>query len=203
MVDLVPVVSVPDIRDYERINAETVQLLDAGHRRIRLASVGHQRLLLSRLNGRWEAVVEVEGDAGPELAAEVDAPGLVVICRGGAADGAGRSLRAGTLLILGNAGDGVGYAQAGGQIIVAGSAGNRAGLNLTGGRLILLGPVGRLAGERQAGGTIHARPELTGPHAGRGRRGGRFLPIPAAGEDQEFDAAIAPFGMILPPSPPS
>ena len=34
-----------------------------------------------------ERVIEVDGDAGPELAAEMDAPGVTVVCRGSTADG--------------------------------------------------------------------------------------------------------------------
>jgi len=42
-------------------------------------------ILAARLAGDWSAVVEVEGCAGPELAAELNAPSLTVVCRGHAA----------------------------------------------------------------------------------------------------------------------
>ncbi len=60
-----PVVSIPDIRDYQRINAELAQLLDAGHPRVLLAGAEGQRLLVAGLAGAWSATVEVEGRAGP------------------------------------------------------------------------------------------------------------------------------------------
>ena len=89
----VPVVSIPDIRDYQKINAELVALLDAGHRRVRLAGAEGQRLLGSGLRGAWNALIDLEGLAGTELAAALDAPGLTIVCRGPAADGAGAASR--------------------------------------------------------------------------------------------------------------
>lgn len=171
-----PVVPVPEIRDYARVNAELVRLLDAGHARVRLAGAEGQRLLAFGLKGPWRAVVEVQGDAGPELAGELDAPGLLIACAGSAADGAGRGLKAGRLAIGGEAGEAVGYAQTGGAIVVAGGAGPRAGLDQSGGLLLVLGPVGRLAGERQSGGRLIVGGAI-GPHASRGRRAGQLLAL--------------------------
>jgi hypothetical protein len=168
-------VSVPDIRDYHLINAELAQRLDAGYRRVRLLGAEGQRLLVSRLRGAWEAVVEVEGHAGPELAAELDAPGLTVVCHGSAADGAARGLKSGFVLVIGDVGAAVGYALRGGTVVVAGQAGPRAGLNQQGGDLVLLGPAGPLAGERQSGGRLFAVGPTVGPHLGRGCRGGRLI----------------------------
>ncbi|MCA1686854.1 MAG: glutamate synthase [Planctomycetia bacterium] len=173
----VPTISIPDVRDYQRINAELLQRLDAGHPRVRLSGAEGQRLLVAGLSGDWRAVVEVEGQAGPELAAGLNAPRLTVVCRGSAADGAGSGLLGGRVFLVGDAGPAVGYAQRGGTIVVHGAAGPRAGLNQSGGLLFLLGAVGPLAGERQSGGTWFANPELLGPHARRGQRGGRFLAI--------------------------
>jgi len=187
---MAPIVPVPELRDYRRINAELARLLDEGHRCVRLEGVEGQRLLLHRLAGRWEAVVELDGDAGPELAAGLDAPGLLVISSGDAGDGAGSGLVAGRVLIAGHAGDAVGYAMRGGALIVAGSAGHRAGLNQCGGTLVLLGGAGRLAGERQSGGSLFAGGNALGPHAGRDRRGGRFVAADAR-EDREYRAAVA------------
>jgi glutamate synthase domain-containing protein 3 len=189
-----PVVPIPEIRDYQRINAELARLLDEGHARVRLAGAEGQRLLVSELAGSWQAVVEVEGRAGPELAAGLDAPALTVVCRGPAADGAARGLRAGRLMILGDVGVAVGYAQEGGLILVTGSAGARAGLNQRGGMLVVLGAVGRLAGDRQSGGLLFAFGDRIGPHAGRGARAGRFVRLtpgddPTAGLDPD-DASI-------------
>ncbi|MBX6313732.1 MAG: glutamate synthase [Isosphaeraceae bacterium] len=178
MRESVPILTVPEIRDYQRINAQLVALLEAGHRHIRLVGVEGQRLLVFGLKGSWSATIEVEGRAGPELAAELEAPSLVVVARGPAADGAGRHLRAGTLLILGDADAAVAYGQAGGLVVVIGSAGPRAGLELAGGTLVLAGAVGRLAGERQSGGQIFAFADRLGPHAGHGRRGGRLILLP-------------------------
>jgi glutamate synthase domain-containing protein 3 len=175
------VVVIPEVREYSRINVEVVRRLSMGLDRVVLAGAEGQRLLLAGLSGPWLAVIEVRGRAGPELAAGLDAPGLRVACLGPAGDGAGRGLRAGTLLIRGDAGDAVGYTQAGGTIVVSGPAGPRAGLDQAGGALILLGPVGRLAGERQMGGRLFARDDRLGPHAGLGRRGGRLIRLSAEG----------------------
>jgi glutamate synthase domain-containing protein 3 len=172
---LAPSLTIPEIRDYQRINAELVRLLDLGHRHVRLLGAEGQRLLLAGLRGAWDAVIELEGTAGPELAADLDAPGLLVVCHGPAADGAGRGLRAGRLLILGDAGDAVGYAQVGGVVVVRGAAGHRAGLQMGGGTLVILGPAGRLGGERQTGGRLFGYADRLGPHAGRGRLGGRLV----------------------------
>ena len=179
--------AVPELRDYRRINAELARLLDAGEPLVRLAGVEGQRLLLHGLAGAWDAVVEVQGTAGPELAAELDAPDLLVVCTGGAADGAGRGLVGGRLLILGDSGAAVAYGLRGGSVIVAGTAGPRAGLNLAGGTLALLGPSGSLAGERQSGGRIYARADGLAAHPGRGRRGGEFLLIAPALEPNPPD----------------
>ena len=69
------VLSVPEIRDYRAINGELVRHLDLGVRSLRLTGANGQRLLVSGLAGPWTAVIEVVGDAGPELAAGMDAPG--------------------------------------------------------------------------------------------------------------------------------
>jgi glutamate synthase domain-containing protein 3 len=169
------VLTVPEIRDYQRINSELVRRLDAGSAHVRLAGVEGQRLLVSGLAGPWLATVEVEGDAGPELAAWLDAPGLTVVCRGRAADGAGLGLKAGRLIVLGDVGPACGYVMIGGSIVVAGDADPRAGLDQHGGSVVILGSVGRLAAERQTGGFFAARAEAIGPHAGIGRSGGRFV----------------------------
>jgi glutamate synthase domain-containing protein 3 len=178
------VVSVPDIRDYQRINAELVQRLDAGASRVRLGGAEGQRLLLAGLVGGWSAVVEIEGIAGPELAAGLDAPGLTVVAQGASADGAGAGLRAGRLILLGPTVDVLGRVQEGGTILAAAAAGHRAGLGQRGGVLVLFGSAGRLAGERQAGGRLFARRDRLGPHAGHGRLGGTFRllsPVPGFG----------------------
>jgi glutamate synthase domain-containing protein 3 len=188
------VVSIPEVRDYQRINAELVQRLDQGQRYVRLAGAEGQRLLAAGLAGSWSAVVEVEGNAGPELAAELDAPGLTLVARGTSGDGAGARLRAGTLILLGETGVAVGYAQQGGTIVAARSAGHRAGLNQRGGILVVLGALGRLAGERQSGGRLFALAGKLGPHAGHGRRGGALVPLAHAAADdpslQGDDAVI-------------
>lgn len=176
------VVPIPEVRKYPRINAEVVRHLNAGHARVVLTGAGGHRLLLHGLTGPWNAVVEVEGNAGPELAAELNAPGLTIVCRGPVGDGAARDLRAGRVVILGNTGDALAIAQRGGAVLVAGSAGHRAGLGLAGGSLVLLGAVGRLAGERQSGGRLWAVDGRLGPHARRGQRGGRLVLIVPEGD---------------------
>ena len=186
---------VPELRDYQQINAELVRRLNLGERHVRLEGVDGQRLLVSRIAGAWQALIEVEGNAGPELAAELDAPGLTVVCRGSAADGAGRGLAAGRLLIGGEAGAAIGYFQRGGLIVAVGDVGPRAGLAQCGGDLVLLGKVGALAGERQAGGRLVFKQGHTGPHAGHGRQAGRLIALPpeqllAAGLDQDDSRLI-------------
>lgn len=183
-----PVVPVPEVRDYHRINAEVVRLLDAGGPLVRLSGAEGQRLLLAGLSGTWRAVVVVEGRAGPELAAGLDAPGLTVVCRGPAADGAAEGLRGGLVVVAGPVGAAAACGQSGGAVVLGDEAGPRAGLNQRGGDLLLLGRAGALAGERQAGGRLFAFSSKLGPHRGHGRRGGRFVSLgdpfdPAAGLD--------------------
>jgi glutamate synthase domain-containing protein 3 len=173
----VAILPVPEIRDYQRINVELTTLLDSGHRHIRLAGVEGQRLLVSGLRGAWDAIVEVEGQAGPELGAWLDAPGLTVFCRGGAGDGVGSGLTDGLIVVGGDAGAAVGYAMRGGAIVVAGATGPRAGLNQAGGALLLCGSVDRLAGERQSGGRLFALADRLGPHVSRGQRGGTIVAL--------------------------
>jgi len=174
---------VPELRDYHQINAQLVRRLNLGQPHIRLESVAGQRLLANRLSGPWQAVIEVDGDAGPELAAGLDAPGLLVICRGNAADGAGSGLAAGQLLILGNSGVALGYFQKGGMIVARGDAAPRAGLNQSGGDLILLGRFGALTGERQSGGRLFLPAGHTAPHIGFSARGGRVVRFPLQGDE--------------------
>jgi glutamate synthase domain-containing protein 3 len=172
------VIVAAELRDYQRINAEAARLLNGGVQRIRIEGVEGQRLLLWGLRGDWSAVIELRGAAGPELAAELDAAGLTVVCRGPVADGAGRSLQDGRLLLLDSAGVALGYDQAGGLIVAAGPVGARPGLAQRGGDLVLLGRVGRLAGERQRGGRIGYCAELAGADAGFGATGGRVCRLP-------------------------
>jgi hypothetical protein len=171
---------VPELRDYLQINAEMRRRLDRGHRLVRLEGVAGQRLLVSAIAGSWQATVEIDGNAGPELAAELNAPGLTIVCRGSAADGVGRGMAAGKLLVMGGCGTAVGYSQQGGLIVGVGAVGPRAGLCQRGGDLVLLDRLGMLAGERQAGGRIFFKLGLAGPHVGHTARGGRRVPIPAA-----------------------
>lgn len=177
-----PTLLIPEIRDYQKINAELIALLDKGYSFVRLEGAEGQRLLVSGLDGPWSAVIEILGRTGPELGSELDAPGLVVVARGSTADGAGRGLRAGRLVILGDAGDAVGYGLSGGTLVVSGSTGHRSGLAQTGGTLAILGKTGRLTGDRQSGGRLFVCRGQLGPHAGRGSRGGRLIELPTDGE---------------------
>jgi glutamate synthase domain-containing protein 3 len=170
-----PTLLIPEIRDYQKINAELVALLDQGHPLIRLEGAEGQRLLASGLSGRWVATIEILGRTGPELAAGIDAPGLVIVAKGSTADGVGSGLANGRIIVLGDAGDGAGYGQSGGILVITGSTGHRAGLRQSGGTLVLLGPVGRLASDRQSGGFLFARGRWLGPHSGRGRTGGTLV----------------------------
>jgi formylmethanofuran dehydrogenase subunit C len=202
------VLSVPEVRDYARINSQVLRWLDSGRTRIELAGVAKQRLLLAGLVGSWEARIDVQGDAGPELAAGMNAPNLIVTCLGSAADAAGRELAGGTLRILGNAADCVGYRQRGGSIFVAGSAGHRAGLEMSGGLIVVLGDSGRLCGHGQHGGRLIVR-GTTGPFPGFARDGGGFFPGPnspefseeerrAIEELQRLDTGLLPAGFGSP-----
>lgn len=167
--------SVAEIRDYAQINAYLAGALDRGAKVVRLSGVDGQRLLGFRLQGPWNAVIEVEGRAGPELAAEMDAPGLSVVALEGAADGAGRGLAAGRVVVLGPASDGLGYAMLGGSVLALSGAGARAGLRQNGGLIAIAGPVGPLAADRQSGGTFWALSGPVGGHPGRGRQAGRLI----------------------------
>ncbi|MFO0957224.1 MAG: glutamate synthase [Isosphaeraceae bacterium] len=175
-------IPVNEVRDYRRINAEVVRLLDAGQPRIVLQRVERQRLLLEGLRGPWSAFIEVEGRAGPELAAGLDAPGLCIRAAG-ADDGAARGLRAGALRIDGEAGDGLAYELEGGIVIALGAAGHRAGLRMRGGVLVVAGAVGRLPGDRQRGGWIVAPGGAGSPGAGHGRVGGKWITSPSGWPD--------------------
>jgi methylamine---glutamate N-methyltransferase subunit B len=178
-----PPIVVPELRDYHQINAELVRRLNLGESYVRLEGVEGHRLLVARVAGDWHATIEIDGNAGPELAAELNAPGLTVVCRGSAADGAGRALQAGKLLVLGHAGVVLGYFQYGGLIIAAGDAGARAGLCQSGGALVLLGAAGPLTGERQMAGRLFLKGELAGPHLGHGRRGGDLMSLSHSGSN--------------------
>ncbi len=184
------ILAVPEIRDYEQINKELTRRLSEGARRVVLAGVEGQRLLASGLTGGWTAVIEVQGRAGPELAAGLNAPRLTIVCRGDTADGAGSRLTAGRLVIEGKTDDGLGYAQSGGTILVMGNAGHRAGLRQSGGILVVLGSVGRLAGELQSGGILATVGGRVGAHFGRGSRGGRRLSLGVDGTVAESDRAL-------------
>lgn len=173
-----PVISIPDIRDYQRINDELVRLLDEGHPLIRLEGAEGQRLLASGLSGRWQARVVIEGNVGPDVASGLDAPGLTVEVTGRSADASGHSLRSGTLILRGATGDGLGYHQLGGTIVALADAGHRAGLMRCGGVLAILGSCGRLLAERQSGGVVFARRSVVGPNAGHAPRGGRLVLLP-------------------------
>jgi glutamate synthase domain-containing protein 3 len=181
---------IPEIRDYQKINAELVALLDQGHPLIRLDGAEGQRLLASGLSGAWSATIEVIGRTGPELAADLNAPGLVVVARGSTADGVARGLAAGRIIVLGDAADGAGYGQSGGILVIAGATGHRAGLRQSGGSLVLLGQVGRLAGDRQSGGILFAKANQIGAYSGRGRLGGRFVDLDDA-KSLQADEALA------------
>ncbi len=182
-----PRLPIPEIRDYHRINAELISLLDAGHVEIYLDGAEAQRLLASGLRGSWEARIEILGHTGPELAAGLDAPGLTIVARGDTADGAGRGLRQGCLIVLGSATDGLGFGQYGGSLIVDGTAGHRAGLAQAGGSLWVLGGVGRLAADRQSGGRTLAPGLDRDPTTGRGRSGGRAVDLDSIGPIPDDD----------------
>jgi glutamate synthase domain-containing protein 3 len=169
------------LRDYNQINAELIRRLNLGHQYVRLEGVEGHRLLVSRVSGAWHAIIELYGNAGPELAAEMNAPGLTISCRGSAADGAGRGLLSGKLVVLGRSGVALGYCQKGGLIVAVGDADVRAGLCQTGGDLVMLASCGALAGERQTGGRLFLKKEQAGPNLGHGRRGGRLIALSPSG----------------------
>ncbi|MEW4567117.1 glutamate synthase [Tautonia sp. JC769] len=174
------------VRDYQQINREILLALDSGHRLVRLTEVEGQRLLASGLRGPWDAVIEVIGNAGPELGAGLDAPGVTILCHGSAADGAGRGLRSGRLAISERSGDALGAWMSGGAIVVRGATGHRAGLRQRGGTLVLLGEAGRLLADRHSGGLIMADPGVITSASGRGRSEGLLVPLPQ--HSRGFDA---------------
>ncbi len=197
------VLSVAEIRDYRTIHDELVRHLDQGFHKFRLTGTRGHRLLVSGLAGPWSAVIEIFGDAGPELVAGMDAPGVTVVCHGSIGDGGASGLKSGRMLVFGTAGPAFGYALRGGLAMAVGEVGARAGLRQSGGDLILLGRTGPMAGERQLGGRILAHAEM-GPHAGRGRRGGRLIRIDAGGgvigdhdDRAAMDSALAAFAPWL------
>ena len=179
----------PELRDYSQINAELVRRLNLGQTHVRLTGVAGHRLLAAGLDGPWHAMVDVEGDAGPELAAAMNAPNLTLRCLGTADDGCGSGFKAGRLLVRGSVGVALGYFQHGGLIVAVGDVVARAGLCQQGGYLLLLGRTGPLTGERQSGGCVFLQQSLAGPHAGRGARGGKRV---------DFDGRLADHGKLLP-----
>ena len=190
---MVPVISVPDLRDYWLINRFIERLLDQGQTLIQLVGVERQRLLLSGLRGPWSGRILVEGNPGPEFAAEFDCPGLVVDCRGSVSDGAARALRAGCLVVHGRGGDAIGLNQRGGLVLVLGGAGDRVGLEMIDGILGVVGSVGRLLGERQRGGRILIDQEgARGPYVRHGALGGRVEVMPSGRKLIEALAAENP-----------
>ncbi len=183
-----PSLFVPEIRDYQKINAELIALLDRGHPWIRLVGAEGQRLLASGLSGHWSATIEIIGRTGPELAAGMNAPGLTIVARGSTADGAGRGLIDGRIFVSGSATDGAGYDQSGGLLVIAGATGNRAGLRQSAGTIALLGPIGRLAGDRQSGGILFGRTGRLGPYPSRGQVGGRLILVDSPERLADADA---------------
>ncbi len=174
---LPPTLSIPEIRDYQKINSELVALLDQGHSLVRLEGAEGQRLLASGLTGSWSSTIEVIGRTGPEFGANLTAPNLVIVARGSTGDGVGSGLVDGRIMVIGDAADGAGYGQSGGMLMISGTTGHRAGLRQSGGTLALLGPVGRLAGDRQSGGRLFVSRNDLGPFPSRGQVGGRLIRI--------------------------
>lgn len=185
--------SVPDIRDYQKINAELRRLLDEGHPVIELVGVNRQRLLVSGLSGGWQAVIVVVGNPGPELAAALNAPGLRVNVMGSVADGVARGMNAGRVVVAGQAGDGAGYAMSGGGLLIEGTAGHRTGLMMSGGTLIVRGGAGRLVAERQSGGTVFIPASIEAFHDRRGASGGRLIRVSPGEKVDEYQAALREF----------
>lgn len=176
---MVPVISVPDIRDFWLINRSVERLLDQGHSLIRLVGVERQRLLLSQLHGDWPGRIVVEGNPGPEFAAEFDCPNIVIDCHGSTSDGAARAMGAGCVLIRGRGGDALGLNLRGGIVMVLGDAGERLGLEMVDGVLGVAGSIGRLLGERQRGGRILIMQQATrGPFVRHGAVGGILEELP-------------------------
>jgi hypothetical protein len=204
-----PEIPVPEIRDYQKINQEVARLLQEGHPRIRLTGVERQRLLLSGLRGPWTAVIEVEGNPGPEFASYLDTPGVAVLCRGSTADGAGYGLQSGQVLVQGSAGDVAGGWMQGGSLTILGAVGHRAGLRQHGGLLVLGSSPGRLVADRQQGGvTLTALPvDALARLRGRPGTGGRTLSLAdlATGTvvdnrlEAELEALARSWSLLLPP----
>jgi len=189
----VPAVSVPDIRDYQKINAELRRLLDEGHPIVELAGVNRQRLLISGLVGQWHASIVVVGNPGPELAAELDAPHLRIHVMGSVADGVARGMKAGRVIVAGQAGDGSGYSLRGGGLLIEGAAGHRTGLMMSGGTIIVRGGVGRLVAERQIGGTIFVADPIASPLDRRGASNGRLIRVGGGLPVDEYQRALREF----------
>lgn len=164
----------PEIRDYHVINRLVAQALENGEHEIQLAGVDGQRLLLERLTGPWKARIEINGNAGPELAFAMNAPSVAVDCLGNAADGTGAHLNAGLLTIRGSTGAAAALCQHGGTIVVHGQTGPRAALRMNGGILVLMSSPATRTGEWQSGGTIYQPPQT---QADTARHGGLVLDL--------------------------
>ena len=114
---------------------------------------------LAKLDARAIAGLEVwyQGNAAKlgDFFAASGAPGDRVVVRGdlARAEGLGRGMAAGELVIEGNAGPETGARLAGGRVLVTGSAGPRAGQEMHGGLLEIRGDAGDGAGCASAGAT--------------------------------------------------
>ncbi len=99
--------------------------------------------------------------------------------------------------MLGEGGTAFGYALTGGLAVAGGGTGARAGLGQSGGDLVLVGTIGPLAGERQSGGRLFAVADRIGPHASRGRRGGRFIRLSTQGLGSDGQDAAADRAAVI------
>ena len=140
---------------YRQLNEQIRAALDAGARRLVVRNLCGQRYIGCGL--RRQALLELEGTPGNDLAAFMDGPSIVV--RGNAQDGVGNTMTSGEIVVHGHAGDLLAHSLRGGRIFVRGGAGYRCGIHMKQFHepvpvVMIGGTLGDYAGEYMAGGIL-------------------------------------------------
>jgi formylmethanofuran dehydrogenase subunit C len=136
--------------------------------------------------GMTEGRIEIEGDAGMHLGAEMR--GGEILVRGNVGDWAGAEMRGGLLRVHGNAGHLLGAAyrgspkgMRGGTILVEGAAGNEVGCAMRRGLIAVGGAAGDFAGVMMLAGSIFVLGRL-GIRPGAGMKRGTLATVARDGD---------------------
>lgn len=185
--------------DFRTLNEAVRAAVAAGERRIRLDNVNGQRYIGCGLRG--DALIEVRGVPGADMAAFMDGPEIRV--RGNAESAVCNTMNAGRVLVHGSVGDVAGYAMRGGCLYVRGDAGYRVGIHMKSFRdkvpaIVVGGTAQDFLGEYMAGGFLVVlgldAPEgkpLAGRFVGAGLHGGAIF-LRGEIEERHLGAEISP-----------